>query len=324
MAERKKPLISIVITSYTMSRFKDVCELLDSIKGQSYSNLEVIFVAERSKELLEKVKEYGEKIGLQNFRVLWNDGEPGASASRNLGIKNAKGEIIAFTDDDVVLFPNWAEKMIETYNDDSIIGVTGPAYPLWEDPSMAWLPEELHWLISCTSWFNCNEVKGVRNVWLQNASFRREAFDEGRLLNVQLGPQDSVKSFKGRELKEGIISEEVEFSLVVREKTKKCIVYNPNVKVKHKVPKERLKLSYIIRWSYWMGLSKYKLKELFPQINRGENLLNQEYQLLHDIFFKLIPAVLKTFLKKPAIAWRKLSVTFIVLFFVTLGYCFHQ
>ena len=52
----KEPLLSIVITSYTMERFKDICDLFDSIKLQTYQNLEVIFVAERSRELYEKVK----------------------------------------------------------------------------------------------------------------------------------------------------------------------------------------------------------------------------------------------------------------------------
>ena len=30
-----QPLLSIVVTSYTMERFKDICELLDSIKSQT-------------------------------------------------------------------------------------------------------------------------------------------------------------------------------------------------------------------------------------------------------------------------------------------------
>ena len=38
-------LLSIVITSYTTERFKDIYELLDSIKVRTYPNIEVIFVA---------------------------------------------------------------------------------------------------------------------------------------------------------------------------------------------------------------------------------------------------------------------------------------
>ena len=66
---QNNPLLSIIITSYTMERFKDICDLLDSIKSQTLLNptqqtqetqqtIEVIFVAERSRELYNKVKQF--------------------------------------------------------------------------------------------------------------------------------------------------------------------------------------------------------------------------------------------------------------------------
>ena len=43
------PLISIVITSYTMDRLDDILELLGSIRAQTYPNIEAIFVAKDGK-----------------------------------------------------------------------------------------------------------------------------------------------------------------------------------------------------------------------------------------------------------------------------------
>ncbi|MCL0036315.1 glycosyltransferase family 2 protein [Dehalococcoidia bacterium] len=54
--------MSIIITSYTTERLGDIYELLNSIKAQSYPDIETIFIAEHSKELYERVKEYGEEI----------------------------------------------------------------------------------------------------------------------------------------------------------------------------------------------------------------------------------------------------------------------
>jgi len=140
----EQPLLSVVITSYTLDRLKDITALLDSVKAQTYNCLETILVIERSAELLERVRQYGEERAVPNMKVIFNYGEPGASASRNLGIKEAKGDIIAFVDDDVLLSPEWAEEMGKAYlEDDSIIGVAGSAEPLWEDESMSWFPEEL-------------------------------------------------------------------------------------------------------------------------------------------------------------------------------------
>ena len=82
-----------------MDRLEDILELLDSVKAQAYPNLETIFVAECSKELFDRVKVYGEKQDIPNLKVVFNDGEQGASAARNLGIKHARGNIVAFIDD---------------------------------------------------------------------------------------------------------------------------------------------------------------------------------------------------------------------------------
>jgi glycosyltransferase involved in cell wall biosynthesis len=162
----KQPLLSIIITSYTIERSRDIYELMNSIKAQTYPNIETIFVAESSAELFDKVKIYAAENNNINITVVFNDGEPGLSAARNLGIKEAKGDIIAFVDDDTVLFNDWAEEMVKTYTDDSIIGVTGPAFPLWEDEEAGkWFPEEFYWVISCTAWSGWSDVRRVRNAW---------------------------------------------------------------------------------------------------------------------------------------------------------------
>ena len=48
-----KQLLISIITSYDMDRLRDIFELVDSIKAQTYPNTETIFVTERSKELFD-------------------------------------------------------------------------------------------------------------------------------------------------------------------------------------------------------------------------------------------------------------------------------
>ena len=160
-----KPLLSISITSYTIERLKDITELLDSIKAQTYSNIEIVFVAERSMELLSEVKRYGDENAIANVKVIFNHGEAGMSAARNLGIREAKGDIIAFVDDDALLFPEWAEETVKTYEDNSTIAVTGPISPLWEDESMAWFPDELDWILGCSNFSGFSERREISNVY---------------------------------------------------------------------------------------------------------------------------------------------------------------
>lgn len=317
MAERLS--ISVIITTYAIARLGNVLELLDSLAAQTYPAIEVIVVTEASVELRDGIADRLRERNRNNFRQLSNDGPRGASAARNVGIKAAKGDIIAFVDDDTLVPPEWVAAIAETFRDDSVIGVTGPSSPIWPDgKEAAWLPKELYWVIGCTDWFEPGGITEVRNVWLQNASFRREAFRAAGLLDVGLGPRDSELGFKGNEMKRGVVSEEVEFSLRVRRETQKRVVFNPDVKACHRVGAERLALGYILRWARWMGISKYELKRWYPESGGGN--LHPEQQLLKSILTRLIPGTIAMFFYRPLLAWRRLLVTVTVLTFTALGY----
>jgi glycosyltransferase involved in cell wall biosynthesis len=311
----KQPLLSIVITSYTTERLSDIYELLRSIKSQTYANIETIFVAEGSSELFDKVKLYASENDILDLNMIFNDEEPGLSPARNLGIKQSKGDIIAFVDDDVVLFDNWAEEMVQTYTEDSVIGVTGPAYPLWEEESMSWFPEEFYWIISCTAWADWNEIRQVRNAWGMNMSFRREAFERAGQFTSNFGLHNSKRTGWADPP-----SEDVDFSIRVRGRTGKNITYNPNVKVKHKVFSHRIRQKFLTSRAYSVGYQRRMIKRFYRNVEKDEDLLSQEHQLLKRILTRLFPNILGTMFIHPIIAWRKLAVTATILFFVTLGY----
>ena len=93
-----RPLLSVVFTAYTPERKADVQELLTSLQQQSYPNVEMIFVAEGPAELAEGIDAFARERGIENLRVVINDGEKGLSPARNLGVKHARGEsLYAYT-----------------------------------------------------------------------------------------------------------------------------------------------------------------------------------------------------------------------------------
>jgi len=307
------PKISIITTSYTMDRFKDITELLDSIQAQSYRNIETIIVAERSPELVQKIKNYVQEKNYPNVLVLYNQGEWGLSSARNLGIKQASGEIIAFVDDDALLFPDWADETAKAYaGDDSIIGLTGPILPLWQDESMDWFPREFYWIFSCTYW-NWTEPTEVRNGYGTNISFRREAFDHCGSFKTSLG----VKGY-GKGGWQGLGGEETEFSIRVKRQTGKRIIYHPNIKVKHKVYRYRFNSSFIRRRAYWEGCDKAMFSKLYRSDAKG--VFSTEHELLHRIFSCLIPSSLKLLFSQPKVAQHQLWIAALVLACVAAGY----
>lgn len=55
--------------------------------------------------------------------------QPGLSVARNAGIRHSRGEIIAFTDDDVVAHPNWIARLQQSFHHPKVMAVTGLVLP---------------------------------------------------------------------------------------------------------------------------------------------------------------------------------------------------
>jgi glycosyltransferase involved in cell wall biosynthesis len=315
MGEIKK-ILSIVSTSYILQRLEDICLLLQSIKAQHYSQIETIFVADQSPELALKVEEYASLISLP-IRVLLNQGEAGVNICRNMGIVAAKGEIVGLVDDDIVLFPSWAEEMMRSYwRDPEVVGVTGPALPLWEDKAKSWFPKEFWWMWGVTGW-DWNEIREIRNVGGMNCSFKRGVLLKAGLYQPNLGPkggEERIEWFRPS-------GEEVELSLRIRKYMPAAkIIYNPKVKVYHKVQKSRCTWSFVVKRAFRFGYTKHYVESLFNEDFKSKPILNLERERLRHILLKMPPALAREFLRTPYNAWRKFTFALIGTISTGLGY----
>lgn len=301
--------LSIVITSYTTDRLEDIYDVLDSLRDQTYSDIEVVFVAEKSKRLYQQVRSYAESIGMP-LRGIFHEGPLGMSGARNLGIRETTGRIIAFIDDDALAPPDWASCIARTFADESVIAITGPATPHWTDGEIRWLPKELYWIIGCTDWIRPAGIRDARNVWGMNMAFRREAFELAGAFSTDIG------GVHGRRLH----GEEVELSLRVRSVTGKRIVYDPEVKVMHKVYSRRLSMRWIAKTSYWIGYTRPILQELSQRYDLREDFLATERGLLAQLALSVLPRTLISLPVRPGTSMRTIWVTAVALSFIGLGY----
>jgi GT2 family glycosyltransferase len=316
----RDPLLSVVVTSYSMGRFEDICNLFYSIKRQSYPSIEVIFVADQLEELEKGAKEFLTNIQLFSFETILNRGQAGVNVCRNIGVESSAGEIVAIVDDDVILPPHWADEMIKSYRDCSVVGVTGPALPLWEDPEkMSWFPKELYFIWGCTVW-DWGEVREIRNVGGMNCSFRRKSLLEVGLYRPGLGPS-------GGEERIGLFhpsGEEVELSLRLKKVLRGCkILYNPAVQVYHKVQNSRFHWGFILHRSFRFGYTKHFLEDLFRWDFPGEDILNLERDHLRHILWHILPSVPREVLYAPFVACRRFAAVFVCTLFACLGYCLY-
>jgi len=102
---------SVVIPCYNAS--STIARTLDSVKQQTFTNFEVIVIDDASNDLatlLEVLEQYRTEL---NLSVLTNDANMNGAYSRNRGIREAKGEYIAFLDADDSWVPTRLEQAME-------------------------------------------------------------------------------------------------------------------------------------------------------------------------------------------------------------------
>jgi len=316
-AHKSVPLLSIIITTYTLQRLKDVQELLDSLKAQTYPNLEIIFVGERAPELCEKVTVYAEERGFDNLKILFNNGASGLSHARNLGVQHANGEIIAFTDDHAVAPPEWAENVEKTFAKyPSIIGLTGPSLPLWEHEKTSWFPEEFYWMLSCRVVPETSEAYEVRNPWGVNMAFRKEAFQFcqfSELFGVSnQGMPEGVKL--------GLVCDDSDFGVRISQQSRRPIMFSPGVKILNKVHSHKLASYFLRRRAFWEGYTKAVLRKLYGRTGVEKFPLSSERGLIKVLALNFFPKTLIQLFIHPKIASRRLLLALSTLFHASLGY----
>jgi glycosyltransferase involved in cell wall biosynthesis len=121
--------ISVVVAVKNERRYIKKC--IDALINQDYptNKYEIIIVDGMSDdgtwEILEEIKK---EIKKENPSIkIFRNPKENAAAGRNIGIKEAKGEFVAFIDSDAIAYPNWLKKIEETFGKvKEAIGVGGP------------------------------------------------------------------------------------------------------------------------------------------------------------------------------------------------------
>lgn len=171
-------LVSVIIPTY--NRTSTLERAIKSVKNQTYKNIEILVVDDNAnnQEARKQVEEIVNKF--QGIKLIQNKQNLGGGLARNEGIKNARGEFIAFLDDDDEFYPEKIEKQYNLYkslNNDKI----GMIYcygnfikPNGEkvrkvDYEGNPLKEHIISCIAATSWWFCpkhvlEDVKGFENV----------------------------------------------------------------------------------------------------------------------------------------------------------------
>jgi GT2 family glycosyltransferase len=112
----------------TCAASDELVRTLDGLRAQSLRPAEILLVDNRP--ATSRVAEMLVDWCIDDVRLITVP-EPGLSRARNAGLAAATGEIVAFTDDDVVVDRRWAEWLLDAFVDENVACVTGLVLP-WE------------------------------------------------------------------------------------------------------------------------------------------------------------------------------------------------
>ena len=116
------PKVSVILTSF--NREKYLGEAIESILAQEFGDYELILVDDGSEDdSVEIIQAYEEKDSRIKSRILGSNF--GTHRARNQGFDIARGEYIAYMDDDDVSLPSRLQKQVDLLDKNPEIGAVG-------------------------------------------------------------------------------------------------------------------------------------------------------------------------------------------------------
>jgi glycosyltransferase involved in cell wall biosynthesis len=240
---------SIIIPTY--NRADELRETIRSIAKLSVSgDWELIVVDNKSPDHTRAVVEE-ERASFPTALNYLFEAEQGRYAALNTGIRAARGAIIATTDDDARVEPDWLARAAAGLDALGCDYVGGKVLPIWKGTPPPWLPHRpgRHWAVLALQDHGETPVEfGVNGVpWPLgiNTATRREAFERTDLFDNRLGRKAGTLRNQAQR----------EWHLRARAAGLRGF-YVPEMVVHHVVEADRLKKSYFRRWYYWHGISR--------------------------------------------------------------------
>ncbi|HEX4005027.1 MAG TPA: glycosyltransferase family A protein [Acidobacteriaceae bacterium] len=189
----------------------------------------------------------------RRFRYVFEP-TPGLSNARNCGIRESRGSILAFVDDDVTVEPTWLNDLTSVLHDGEWAGAGGRILPAREFTPPRWLTLEgpMSLIGALCAYYNPGDTGGeLRDPpYGANMAFRREMFDKYGAFRTDLGrgPNDMLGH------------EDTEFGqrlIMGGERLR----YVPSAIVYHEIHENRVRKEFFLLWWFGFGRSSVRQRE---------------------------------------------------------------
>jgi glucosyl-dolichyl phosphate glucuronosyltransferase len=242
----------VAVCTFNRAEFLDKC--LRSLHGQTASpaDFKVVVVDNASTD------------NTRDVVLAWSDRnknvtyihEPiqGLARARNTALAWTDSEIIAYTDDDATVPVDWVSKIIANFSalPESVFALGGEIDPFFEVERPAWLSDELLRPLSARLGWSDEARFITGNEWIceVNSAYRVRALRKYNGFPVELGRQGDL-----------LLSGENFINEIARADGY-SIYFNPDLRVSHFIPKERLTKSWFRRRFFWLGVTASQQPEI--------------------------------------------------------------
>jgi cellulose synthase/poly-beta-1,6-N-acetylglucosamine synthase-like glycosyltransferase len=248
------PTTSVVISTFDDNRWDDLVACLASLERQSRAPIDTIVVVDHNASLLQKAM-----AAFPSAAVVANENPRGLAGARNTGAARAKGDVVAFIDDDAQAEPDWLEELAGCFADPTTIGAGGALIPLWKGgPQPRWFPGEFYWVVGCSYTGLPERMAPIRNPIGANMALRRGAIED--VGGFQAGVVPRELRHRGTVVAGGHAFEDTDIAIRIAERHPGTVVlYQPRARVLHNVTPERATFGYFVRRCYEEGAGKARL-----------------------------------------------------------------
>jgi len=244
---KKDIILSIIICTYNREEF--IGKTLEHISHQHLDTgfFESIIVNNNSQDNTESIcQEFINAHPELNIRHVIESNQ-GHSYARNRGIRESRGKLIAYIDDDAFVQKDFAANIIrffEAHSDVQVIG--GKVIPVYQDKPPMWMTPYLLPLVSALDMGKYPRPFTGRKFPIgANVTFRKEVFEKYGHFNVELG-----------RIGTGLMGGDEKEMIFRLKKNGEAIWYVPNVVVEHIIPPKRVEINYIQNLAKGVGQSE--------------------------------------------------------------------
>lgn len=230
--------------SHTLPRFLDA---LTKLENNEPWKLVIVDNAstDNTKQIIQS---YSNKLPLTYLL----ETRKGKNIALNSALAHIEGDIVIFTDDDVIPSSDWLQKYREAFDahpDYSIFG--GAILPHWEaKPQLLHLeaiPQGPVYALTKPDWEDgpCSPY----NIWGPNMAIRSSIFTDGHQFDENIGPSSQNKNY--------VMGSETCFTSHLVNNGHKCW-HLPNVKVQHIIRKNQMQADWVFKRGIRYGRSLYE------------------------------------------------------------------